>query len=225
MYVTYATRNHSQSCHFLCQNATGVTHWNMFSSTLPMCKCLWSCKKSKPNTAAHKSGYYTFTLKNYSYKCKQSRTDSAVTGPPPPKKNTSQNIQVLTEQKLNANDIRLFCPYKSLRCLPQQNGLSNLLYFPKKHFNAWRWNFYGDARKLSITHSISSTCYIVGGSCLLWSTGLMVYHFPQHSSGSPAGWEECQTLPPKLLSDLWQVEITALNIFPQRKDAETKRHW
>jgi hypothetical protein len=105
----------------------------MFSSTLPMCKCLWSCKKSKLNTAAHKSGYYTFTLKNYSYKCKQSRTDSAVTEPLPPikEKNTSQNIQVLTEQKLNANDIWLFCPYKSLRCLPQQTGLSNLLYFPK----------------------------------------------------------------------------------------------
>ena len=47
------------------------------------------------------------------------------------KKITSQNNQVLTEQKLNANYARLYCPYKSLRCLPQQTGVSNLLYFPK----------------------------------------------------------------------------------------------
>jgi len=53
MYVICAIRNHSQSFHFLCQNATGVTHWNMFSSRLPMCKCLWSCKDSKLNTPAY----------------------------------------------------------------------------------------------------------------------------------------------------------------------------
>ena len=40
MYVSYAIRNHSRSCHLLCQNATGVTYWNMFSSKLPMCECL-----------------------------------------------------------------------------------------------------------------------------------------------------------------------------------------
>jgi len=96
--------------------------------------------------------------------------------------------------------------------------------FPKKHFNVWRWTFYGDARKLSITHSISSMWYIMGGSWM-WSTDLMVCQFPQHSPGSPAAWEERQTLPPELLSDLWQAEMTALSIFPQRKDVETKLHW
>ena len=79
MYAIYAIMNHSQSCHFLCKNATGIKQWNMLSSRLPMCKCLWSCKKSKLNIPVYMSGYYTFTLKHYSYKCKQSRTDSAVT--------------------------------------------------------------------------------------------------------------------------------------------------
>ena len=40
MYAICAIRNHSQSCHFLCQNVTGIKQWNMLSSRLPMCKCL-----------------------------------------------------------------------------------------------------------------------------------------------------------------------------------------
>jgi hypothetical protein len=183
-------RNHSQSCHFLCQKFTGVTHWNMFSSKLPYVSV---CDHARGVSWIIQHTWQDIKLAHW----KTINTNINKVG---------QTVLLLDRKKtlaktFNRTDIEhKWCQaFLSLQ-IPEMSSMADWSFksalFPKRHFNVWRWTFYGDASKPPIIRSISNMRFIVGGSSSC-STGLMTSHSPQHSPGSPDGWEEGLTLPPE----------------------------